>query len=388
VYWFRALKSVIVCSLALLAASLTRPFPVETVASQSRVTLLRVPDGGLQPRAIVDPAGVVHVTYFGGDPSHGDVFYSRLSNGHFTPAVRVNTEPESAIATGNVRGPSLAIGRDGRVHVAWMGSDRAPRAGNVGPMLYTRSRADGKFEPERNVHRNPGPIDGGSIAADRSGHVFVAWHSESPGSSGEGGRRAWVAQSSDDGATFAHEAAASSADAGACGCCGTATFVDTRATLYVLFRAAPEPSHREVVLLTSSDRGKTFRSRSIQDWQVSACPMSTFAFGEGDRAIVAAWETAGQVYWTRVDGGREEPPISAPGSTGARKHPAIARTARGETLLAWTEGMGWSRGGSLAWQLFDETDRPIGEPGRADGVPAWSLVAAYARPDGTFAVIY
>jgi hypothetical protein len=388
VYWFRALKWIIVCSLALLVGWLTKPSAVEAVSSQSRVALLRVPDGGLQPRAVVDTAGVVHVTYFGGEPSHGDVFYSRLSNGHFGPAVRVNTQPDSAIATGNVRGPSLALGRDRRVHVAWMGSDRAPRAGDAAPMLYTRSRADGTFDPDRNLHQNPGPIDGGSIAADRNGHVYVVWHSESPGSSGETGRRAWVAQSSDDGTTFAHEAAASPAESGACGCCGNATFVDTRAALYVLFRAARETSHRETMLVTSSDCGKTFRPRSIQDWQVSACPMSTFAFAEGDRATVAAWETAGQVYWTRVDGEREERPISAPGSTGARKHPAIARNARGETLLAWTEGMGWSRGGSLAWQLFDNTGRPIGEPGRADVVPAWSLVAAYARPDGSFALIY
>jgi len=373
---------------ALLAGWLAGPWGVPAVASQSRVVLLRVPEGGLQPRAAVDTAGFVHVTYFAGEPSHGDVFYSRLSSGHFTPAVRVNTQAQSAIATGNVRGPSVALGRDGRVHVAWTGSDRVPRTGDVAPMLYTRSRADGTFEPERNVHQNPGPIDGGSIAADRDGHVYVTWHSESPGSSGDAGRRAWVAQSSDDGATFAHEALASPADAGACGCCGSATFVDTRQTLYVLFRAARESSHRETVLLTSSDRGKTFLSRSIQDWQISTCPMSTFALAEGGRAIVAAWETAGQVYWTRVDGGREERPISATDSTGGRKHPAIARNAHGETLLAWTEGMGWSRGGSVAWQLFDTTDRPIGEPARADGVPAWSLIAAYAKPDGTFEIIY
>ncbi len=87
----------------------------------------------------------------------------------------MNTQPDSAIAIGNVRGPSLALGRDGRVHVAWMGSDRAPRAGDAAPMLYTRSRADGTFDPERNLHQNPGPIDGGSIAADRNGHVYVVF---------------------------------------------------------------------------------------------------------------------------------------------------------------------------------------------------------------------
>ncbi|PYR88539.1 MAG: hypothetical protein DMF84_27980 [Acidobacteria bacterium] len=374
------------CVLALLPSSLTRSHQA-IAASEHEVALLRVPDSGLQPRAVIDSTGV-HVVYFNGEPSHGDVFYTRLSNGRFAPAVRVNTQAGSAIATGNVRGPSLALGRDGRVHVAWMGSDMAPRTGDAAPMLYARSRADGTFEPERNVHQNPGPIDGGSIGADRGGHVYIAWHSESPGSRGESNRRAWVAHSNDDGTTFAHEAAASPPEAGACGCCGTGTFVDTRATLYVLFRSARETSHREAVLLTSSDRGATYTSRSLQDWQISACPMSTFAFAEGDGGIVGAWESTGQVYWARVDGAHDDRPIAAPGSISGRKHPSIARNARGETLLAWTEGMGWSRGGTLAWQLFDRTNAPIGETGRAEGVPAWSLVAAFAKPDGTFAIVY
>jgi hypothetical protein len=331
---------------------------------------------------------VAHLTYFSGDPSHGDVFYTRVVDGRFSPGARVNTQPGSAIAIGNVRGPSLAVGGDGRVHVAWTGSERAPRTGDVAPMLYTRSTPDGTFEPERNVHRNPGPVDGGSVGADANGNVYVAWHSESAGAKGEANRRAWVARSTDDGATFAREIAASPPDAGACGCCGTVTFVDTRAILYVLFRSARETSHRESTLLTSTNHGATFVSRSLQDWQVSACPMSTFASAEGGGSVVAAWETAGQIYWARVDDPGGEQPVSAPGPAGDRKHPSIARNTRGETLLAWTEGMGWSRGGTLAWQLFDRSGAPVAEPGRAEGVPAWSLVAAYAQPDGTFAIVY
>jgi hypothetical protein len=66
----------------------------------------------------------------------------------------------------------------------------------------------------------------------------------------------------------------------------------------------------------------------------------------------------------------------------------VAGNARGETLLAWTEGMAWKKGGSLAWQIFDKRGNPQGEMGHADGVPAWSLIAAFARPDGGFAVVY
>jgi hypothetical protein len=56
--------------------------------------------------------------------------------------------------------------------------------------------------------------------------------------------------------------------------------------------------------------------------------------------------------------------------------------------LAWTEGMGWQKGGSVAWQIFDMVGKPKGEIGRARGVPVWSLVAVFARPDGGFTVVY
>ena len=58
-------------------------------------------------------------------------------------------------------------------------------------------------------------------------------------------------------------------------------------------------------------------------------------------------------------------------------------------LLVWTENMGWEKGGSLAWQVFDKDLRPIaGEKGEIPGVPTWSLVAAFARPDGHFTILY
>jgi hypothetical protein len=61
---------------------------------------------------------------------------------------------------------------------------------------------------------------------------------------------------------------------------------------------------------------------------------------------------------------------------------------KGETLLAWTEGTGWAKGGSLAWQLYDSEGKPTSEKGRAEGVPVWSLATAVAKPDGRFVVIY
>jgi hypothetical protein len=80
--------------------------------------------------------------------------------------------------------------------------------------------------------------------------------------------------------------------------------------------------------------------------------------------------------------------IAAPGDNRTRKHPALAVNGDGDVLLAWTEGTSWARGGSAAWQVFGRDGSPKGPSGHADGVAAWSLVTAFARPDKGFTVVY
>jgi hypothetical protein len=68
--------------------------------------------------------------------------------------------------------------------------------------------------------------------------------------------------------------------------------------------------------------------------------------------------------------------------------PLIASNSRGETMLVWTEGTGWKKGGSFAWQLYDSQGKPSGERGAAEGIPAWSFAAVVAESDGSFTVFY
>ena len=116
------------------------------------------------------------------------------------------------------------------------------------------------------------------------------------------------------------------------------------------------------------------------------------AFASVDAKTLAAWETEGQVYFARVKEGAPGTAIVAPGNTNRRRHPALATNGR-EVLLAWTEGMGWNKGGSLAWQVYDAADQPMknaktAEYGRTDGVPVWSLITAVTLTDGRFAIVY
>src|SRR5258706_15873488 len=106
--------------------------------------------------------------------------------------------------------------------------------------------------------------------------------------------------------------------------------------------------------------------------------------------VLAAWETEKQAYYGRVDAatGKMSTPVAAPGTGENRKHPAVAGNAKGETVFAWTEGMGWRKGGTLAWHLYDKSGQPTAELGQVAGGPVWSLIAAFARPDGGFTIVY
>jgi hypothetical protein len=85
-------------------------------------------------------------------------------------------------------------------------------------------------------------------------------------------------------------------------------------------------------------------------------------------------------------------PFAAPAppdsNVAKRKHPAIASNESGETIMVWTEGAGWKKGGALAWQIFDKNGNPVGAMGSAQGVPVWGLASVVAETDGSFTIVY
>jgi hypothetical protein len=316
--------------------------------------------------------------------------------------VRVNSLDGSAIATGTIRGGHIAVGRDGRVHVAWNGSQTAlpkgpvdPQTGKAGPaMLYARSNAGGTaFEPQRSVMQRSLTLDGGgTVSADPGGNVYVAWHGNDAktGNGGEANRRIWIARSSDDGRTFATETEAWREPTGACSCCGMRLLATRGRGLNLLYRSATGNINRDIYLLSSGDRGRTFRGARIHQWEIAACPMTSMDLAEASGGVLAAWESEGQVFFGAVD--TVSPGMSwkaAPASdvTG-RKHPRLATGPGGQTLLVWTEGTAWARGGSLAWQIFNSKGEAIGPIERRSGMPTWSFGAAVPRGDGGFTVLY
>jgi hypothetical protein len=365
--------------------------------ADTKVSVLRTPDGGIQPQAVVDDKGTLHLLYFKGDAGAGDLFYFKRAAGadRFSKAIRVNSQPASAIATGTIRGGQIALGKAGRVHVAWNGSGKAkPQSQGkyTAPMLYARQSDQGTaFEEQRNLMQNSTTLDGGgTVAADADGNVYVAWHAVLLGGPmGEENRKVWLARSTDEGKTFAEEAAVNPKPTGACGCCAMRGFVDRKGSLYLFYRSAKGGS-RDMYLLTSTEAGKKFQTALAHPWFIGACPMSSMAFAEGPGGIVGAWETEEQIYFATIKPGTTEctAPRSPPGAGKSRKHPAIAVSTSGDTLVVWAEGTGWQRGGDLAWQVFDKSGKATEQRGCVErGIPVWGLPTAVATTEG-FVIIH
>jgi hypothetical protein len=353
-----------------------------------KVDVMRVPEGGIQPQVAVDERGVVHLLYYKGHEAKGDLFYTKWEGeAGFAKPIRVNSQEGSAIAIGTIRGGHIAVGKNGRVHVAWMGSSQAePKAGGKAtPMLYARMNEERTgFESQKNVIQEKVGLDGGgSVAADTDGNVYVAWHAPTTPKGDEQDRKVWVARSRDEGKTFAKELAAWDEPTGVCGCCGMRIVVERPGSMYILYRAAKEMVHRDMYLLTGGRGATGFVGRKVGEWEIAKCVMSTASFARSPGGALAAWESQDQVYWAMVGGKGLAPP-----GKGNRKHPVVAVNKAGQTILAWAEGTGWNKGGSVAWQVFDAISKPMDNgAGKADGLPTWSMPAVFAKGDG-FVIIY
>lgn len=367
-------------------------------AGEKQVTVHKTPGHGIQPQAVLDEKDNLHLLYFHGEAHGGDLMYVRRDAGKtdFSKPLRVNSQKGSAIAAGTIRGGHIALGKSGRVHVAWNGSGHAlPRNPIDGvPMLYARlNDAGDAFEPQRNLMTKSAVLDGGgSLAVDLQGNVYVAWHALGKDfAKGEGNRQLWVSASSDEGKTFGAEKPAWDEPTGACGCCGLRGFADLKGNAYFAYRAATEKSNRGMYLVRSADHGKSFAGVQMDNWKIDTCPMSSEAFAEGPGGIYTAWDNDGQIYFTRIQTGKLaiDAPKAGPGHGGHRKHPALAVNKNGDVILVWTEGTGWQRGGDLAWQVYDKSGKPTSESGRRHGaIPVWGLPAVVAEPDGRFTILH
>lgn len=118
--------------------------------------------------------------------------------------------------------------------------------------------------------------------------------------------------------------------------------------------------------------------------------MSSMFFLEGPHGLLAAWETAEQVFFSsvNVESLRTSEAVAAPGEAGRRKYPVLAQDKTGRMLLVWATSNGWGKPVDLHWRTFAPDGAPQGPQGDMPQLPAWSFAAAFANPDGGFSILY
>ncbi len=343
-----------------------------------------VPENGLQPEVVVSLDGTVHLVYLRGDPKAADVRYTwRKAGEAWHPSLTVNSISGSAIAIGTIRGPQLALGKNGTVHVLWNGS--ATDKSTPAALWHAREPTEAEgFAKQQNLQGESVALDGGaSLTASADGKVYVVWHGAGGGAaSGEKDRLIFLRTSPNDGVSFPPAEVINRSSPGICACCSLRVTLSAAGEPNVLVRTAITQDHRSMTLYVRS--GQQWASREIDSWNIAACPMSSAALAAHDKKLLGAWETAGQLRAGWISEQAVSPVTLAPKNA---KHPAIAINQQGKILIAWVEGTGWNRGGTLAWQECDQALKPTGPQGQAAGVPVWGKAAVYAEPQGEFVIL-
>ncbi len=294
--------------------------------------------------------GVIHVLADG----PGGPRYARSSDGGVTFGPPMVVVVASDLPAGlEFAGEDLAVGPDGRVHVALSSNGwKLKRPQEEWGFYYAQLPAGGEaFTPLRNLNRKPS--EGFALAAGTNGLVVASFLSG----------KLHTMVSEDAGKSFGPFAELNPAW-NPCDCCTTALAFGSDGRTALLYREETDNLRDPHLALWEATRGTTLSRTRLGEghWRLAGCPMTYFVLEPVPTGYLAAWPTEGQVRWARLDlAGKLLPPgeIAAPGTTGMRQHLVILESTGGTVLVAWQERE------QVRWQRYDRRGQPIGVPGAA-----------------------
>jgi hypothetical protein len=118
----------------------------------------------------------------------------------------------------------------------------------------------------------------------------------------------------------------------------------------------------------------------LQKWELAACPVSTNDIATD--YLQNNWlvfETESRIVQMKLGGSGEPSREAEPETRTRQKNPSIAFSSDGYKLIAWGEGVSFTRGGTLNWQLFDNEGNPVPRGNAPDAGAYESDLEASAR---------
>ncbi|MBI4454502.1 MAG: hypothetical protein HY644_01240 [Acidobacteria bacterium] len=352
-----------------------------TVQGDAAVRTIRTPHGAETPEALLDSKGILHLAYGLGN----DAYYVQSRDGGrtFTNPVRLN-QRVSTVTVGGERGPKLALGKDGMIHVVWLGHYQ--RGGGI---WYTRSFNNGRaFEKERNLLDTQTGCDAATVVADTESNVLVFWldgrwppDPQSPIAS-----PIFMSRSTDGGSTFSRNQPVRHDHPGrACACCRLEARVVEDGYLYLSFRGAYQ-NIRDIYLLKGRKTENSFKSIrvSMDQWKLDGCPMAGAHFSVGSTGrLLIAWRSRDKAFWSVLQKGwtNFSPRIGTPDGKGEEKYPLILVNQKNEVLFVW------KRGPEVKWARYTMDGKFTGEGGIAGMLPGDRKPTGVVGWDGNFYVV-
>ncbi|MGC2236100.1 MAG: sialidase family protein [Pyrinomonadaceae bacterium] len=309
-----------------------------------------------EPAIAADSDGNVYVVYVEHNTDKSaDVYLQKFdadgkSNGEKT---RINPEKGQAKAWfGDA--PTIKISQDRRVFVGWTAKVESLKQKSASVLNLSVSGDGGKtFDAPVKVNDDTAPASHGmhSLAIGKDGRVFMAWldernvkseklafneenalpegfeivkahhnsnqatkkdeKSEMKHEESEPNSEIFFAVSSDGGKTFSANKKLSSE---VCPCCKTSIVVAPDGKAYVSWRQVLTGDFRHIAVASSADGGESFSAPAIASddkWQINACPVSGSAMTvDSAGALKVVWYTAGEAgkpglyYAESKDGGK------------------------------------------------------------------------------------
>lgn len=351
--------------------------------------VVRLPSEALVPDAALDSRGVLHVVYGTTDKQ---AFYAQSTdNGAtFGPRRRLNTDLGVTTTMGE-RGPKLALGAEGEIHVVWQD---LWKPGVQVFARYTRSLDGGRtFAAPQAVSPMPG-IDGTTLAADAQGHVAVFWHvMEQPKPVEKQATWLYGRSSADHGATFGPAARPliNGLSGAACSMCLMRAHI-ADGQVYLCFRSAAD-NIRDFWVLRAHVGENAFSPVRVNEdrWEIDFCPMcGPEMTADPDGGWLVAFMSRNRVYWSAAPravtafAGH----FATPHPEADEIYPCAVRNRRGEVLLVWQVGpMAVDRTATVKWALYSADGRPTGEAGVLGQTTSGTKATAFVGKDDRFYVL-
>ncbi len=381
-------RKVLISLLMLVSLSTAAQVPLVEISLQ------RVPDEGILPRLLLDENGITHLLYFkkrfaSPRERNGDLYYRQFDSSTESWGIPVKVTSEPFNHSGSVGRGGFAVDGDGRIHVVWY---------TIRPDHYFYSRSNPQrsaFEEQRSmVTDNIVGVDAGADVAAKGNQVAIVWAAGDLQREQE--RTVFARISLDHGQTFSAELMLGNKSFGACACCTVATEFSPQSALRVAYRSAVEGIGRHMQLLTLSPIKATAGDSNysnlhdLQRWELSSCPVTTNDLVLGpEQQEWMIFETESRIVEMNISAGTAPQQVADPLTQTRQKNPAMAFDKEGNRLIVWAEGISFTRGGQLNWQLFDAQGIKVPSIDKPDlTVTDDSFPAVLARPGGGFIILY